>query len=83
MRLQIAVFLRITKYPDIIAAMPQIGLVLTLEDLNALASGQGILFTGASGLEIAVTCDSDTVGVFKNTINLALLQHLPPAPGTH
>jgi hypothetical protein len=63
--------------------MTRIDLVLSLEDLNALASGQGILFTGSSGLEITVTCDYDTVKVFRNTINLALLQHLPPAPGTH
>lgn len=63
--------------------MAQINLVLTVEDVNALASGQGIAYTTASGFEITLTCDSDTLRVFRNTINLALLQHLPPAPGMH
>ena len=64
--------------------MKQVSLILTLDDLAALANGLGIVYTSSDGQsEITVTCDSATLGAFRKTINLALMQHLPAAPGTH
>jgi len=70
--------------PRYYPAMTELRLLLSLGALHAITEGEELVFTvEADDLQITIACDPLTTLAFKDAVQMALLRHLPAAPGTH
>jgi len=65
-------------------AMTELRLRLSIGALQSIAAGEELVFTLADEeIEVSIACDELAMVAFKNAVERAMLEFLPPAPGQH
>jgi hypothetical protein len=64
--------------------MTELRLRLSIGALRSIAAGEELVFAlPEDDIEISVSCDEAAMVAFRNAVERAMLEFLPPAPGQH
>ena len=62
--------------------MDELVIRLNLQAMQAMAAGDELVLD-VDGLRVCMRCDDETVEVFSQSVQKALLHQLTPVPGVH